>query len=297
MKSIVSYPERGVGGAALYRGNCSPKLIQDLIAQFKPDQICDYMAGSYTTRDAANAMGIESHCYDLNQGFDLIEMELPERSEFTFWHPPYWDIITYSDNMYSAKEVQEKYGIDPRKNDLSRIKKWDDFVTLQNYCTVKLFSGLKKGGRLAILMGDIKKKGKLYSQLLSIAKPGTIEQIVIKTQHNCLSDRTDYTRHNFIPICHEYLLILRKDAPLIFDYMVAETKKLDIRDLRCCSWRDIICEVLESLGKKAKLAEIYNAVEPYEKAKRNQNWEAKVRQTLQRYQDFASCERGVWYLA
>ena len=174
MKSIVSYPERGVGGAALYRGNCSPKLIQDLIAQFKPDQICDYMAGSYTTRDAANAMGIESHCYDLNQGFDLIEMELPERSEFTFWHPPYWDIITYSDNMYSAKEVQEKYGIDPRKNDLSRIKKWDDFVTLQNYCTVKLFSGLKKGGRLAILMGDIKKKGKLYSQLLSIAKPGTI---------------------------------------------------------------------------------------------------------------------------
>ena len=92
-------------------------------------------------------------------------------------------------------------------------------------------------------------------------------------------------------------MILRKDAPLIFDYMVAETKKLDIRDLRCCSWRDIICEVLESLGKKAKLAEIYNAVEPYEKAKRNQNWEAKVRQTLQRYQDFASCERGVWYLA
>lgn len=36
LTSIVSYPERGTGGNNRYRGNCSPKLIEDLIGFFKP---------------------------------------------------------------------------------------------------------------------------------------------------------------------------------------------------------------------------------------------------------------------
>ena len=42
LTSIVSYPERGTGGNNRYRGNCSPKLIEDLIGFFKPAEICDY---------------------------------------------------------------------------------------------------------------------------------------------------------------------------------------------------------------------------------------------------------------
>ena len=34
LTSIVSYPERGIGGSNRYRGNCSPKLIEDLISFF-----------------------------------------------------------------------------------------------------------------------------------------------------------------------------------------------------------------------------------------------------------------------
>lgn len=63
LTSIVSYPERGTGGNNRYRGNCSPKLIEDLIGFFKPAEICDYMCGSGTTQDAAHTMGIISHCY------------------------------------------------------------------------------------------------------------------------------------------------------------------------------------------------------------------------------------------
>lgn len=59
LTSIVSYPERGNGGNNQYRGNCSPKLIEDLIRFFKPHEICDYMCGSGTSRDAANAMKIK----------------------------------------------------------------------------------------------------------------------------------------------------------------------------------------------------------------------------------------------
>lgn len=35
LTSIVSYPERGEGGNNRYRGNCSPKLIEDLIGFFR----------------------------------------------------------------------------------------------------------------------------------------------------------------------------------------------------------------------------------------------------------------------
>ena len=50
LTSIVSYPERGEGGSNRYRGNCSPKLIEDLLGFFKPAEICDYMCGSGTTK-------------------------------------------------------------------------------------------------------------------------------------------------------------------------------------------------------------------------------------------------------
>lgn len=60
LNSILSYPERGSGGDNRYRGNCSPKLIADLLGFFKPAQVCDYMCGSGTTADAAASLGIDS---------------------------------------------------------------------------------------------------------------------------------------------------------------------------------------------------------------------------------------------
>lgn len=91
LTSVVSYPELGQGGNNRYRGNCSPKLIEDLIAHFRLHEVCDYMCGSNTTADAARTMGIVSHTYDLHSGFDLLHTDIKERPEFIFWHPPYWD--------------------------------------------------------------------------------------------------------------------------------------------------------------------------------------------------------------
>ena len=239
LTSIVSYPERGEGGNNRYRGNCSPKLIEDLIGFFKPQEICDYMCGSGTTRDAAAKCGITSHIYDLHSGFDLLNSEIPERPQFIFWHPPYWDIIKYSDIMYKAADVERKYGYDPRKSDLSRIQDWDKFVEVMNYTMMKQFTALEKGGRMAVLMGDIKKRGRLYSMLSEITKPGTTENILIKAQYNCFSDKTEYSG-SFIPILHEYVLIVRKDNPLLIPILTAKKMELDIRDMRGATWRDVV---------------------------------------------------------
>ena len=79
LTTVVSYPERGEGGNNRYRGNWSPKLIEDLIAQFGIQDLCDYMCGSNTTGDAARTMGIHSHTYDLHSGFDPLHCDIPER--------------------------------------------------------------------------------------------------------------------------------------------------------------------------------------------------------------------------
>ena len=296
LTSVMSYPERGQGGNNRYRGNCAPQVIEDLIRFYKPEQICDYMVGGGTTFDAAANCGIPCYGYDLNRGFDLMSMEIPERSQFTFWHPPYWDIVLYSDVMYKASDVEKKYGFDPKAADLSRIPKWEDFVTAMNYAMMKQFAALEKGGRLAVLMGDIKKKGRLYSMLAEIAKPGTLEQIIIKTQHNCWSDRQVYSG-NFIPIQHEYVLICKKDDALIFPIMLPRTVQADLRDLRCSTWRDVVAAVMATKAGIWDLHSLYEAVANHRKAKENPNWQAKIRQTLQRYPAvFTSAGNGAWRL-
>ena len=296
MKSIVSYPERGEGGRNSYRGNCSPKLILDLYDQFRFHEISDYMCGSGTTEDAAKQIGIPSHCYDLNRGFDLMTMDIRERNEFVFWHPPYGDMIQYAGSQYSAEEVLAKYGIDPMKSDLSQIKDWDEFVRAMNYCVMKQYASLEKGGRIAVLMGDMKRKGKLYSMLVDIAKPGTLENIVIKAQHNCWSDRQTYDG-KFIPIVHEYLMICRKDGELLIPVILTQHKTVDIRDIKSATWKDVVYEAMKAIGRSCTLEDIYSSIADHKRAKKNENWQAKVRQTLQLHPDlFQHVQRGVWSL-
>ena len=296
LTSIVSYPERGEGGNNRYRGNCSPKLIEDLIGFFRPNEICDYMCGSGTTKAAADKCGIQSRIYDLHSGFDIMNSEIKERPEFIFWHPPYWDIIKYSDVMYKASDVQNRYGYDPRKLDLSRIPNWEQFVEAMNYAMMKQFASLEKGGRMAVLMGDIKKRGKLYSMLAEIIKPGTLENIIIKAQHNCFSDNTQYSG-NFIPILHEYVMIVRKDTPLLVPVIVAKEIKADIRDMAGATWRDVVAAVLEECTEAVTLTYLYEQIEPHKKAQNNKHWREKIRQTLQiNPNHFHHTDRGMWVL-
>lgn len=289
MKSIVSYPERGNYGDNRYRGNATGKLILDLHKVFKFNEVSDYMAGSFTTKDVGNELGIITNCYDLNSGFDLVEDDIKERNNFIYWHPPYWDIIKYSGNMYGNK---------PLKNDLSHIADYKEFIRAINYCLAKQFASLKLGGRMAILMADVKKNKKLYSMLLDMNKLGTLEQIVIKEQVNCMSDNKIYKNENFIRIAHEYCLILRKDEPLILDYMIPKSGRMDLRNSLNITWKDLIAATLEKLGGKSDLRTIYQYLEGYRKTENNINWKAKIRQTLQIYPKlFVNIEKGKWSLA
>ena len=133
--------------------------------------------------------------------------------------------------------------------------------------------------------------------LTDIVKPGELEQVIIKMQHNTCSGGRSYSSKNFVPIVHEYILVLKKTFPYILDFQVPLKKKLDVRDSNSATWRDVVFAVLKKLGKNASLASIYSEIEGHAKAEKNPHWRDKVRQVLQMYPDFVSESRGIWSLA
>lgn len=294
MKSIVSYPERGSYGNNRYRGNCSGKLIEDIIQQYHINSLSDFMVGSGTTEEVVKAKGLQGSFADLNRGYDMMEMEIPERAENIFWHPPYHDMIVYSGEQYNDSDIMAKFGFDPKKNDLSRCTSWEDFVNKMNYCMLKQFAALDKGGRMFVLMGDMKRKGKLFSMLADIAKPGSLEQIIIKTQHNCWSDSQHYSSSNFVPIVHEYLMVVKKESNIFIPVSYSKRTTLDIRDSTSAAWRDIIIAIIRDNGGKMSLQELYEEMKGRNKTKNNRNWQAKIRQTVQNEKYFSRCSTGIY---
>lgn len=297
MQSIVSYPDRGPYGKNSYRGNCSGLLIKDIIEQYHLQGLSDFMVGSGTTEDVVREKGIRGTFADLNRGYDMVTMDIPERAENIMWHPPYHDMIVYSGAQYSDKDVESKYGFDPKVNDLSRCKDWDTFVKMMNYCMMKQFAALEKGGRIFTLVGDMKRKGRLYSMLCDIIKPGTLEQVIIKTQHNCVSDSRSYSNRNFVPIVHEYLIVTRKDAGLIIPVSVGSRKEYDMKAFSGQSWRDLVYATVEENGGRMTLDELYDALKDSAKARRNEHWREKIRQTVQNVKSFIRTERGCYVIA
>lgn len=297
MESIVSYPERGNYGRSSYRGNCSGLLIKDIISQYRLSGLSDFMVGSGTTEDVVRETGIRGDFADLNRGYDMMTMDIPARAENIFWHPPYGSMIQYSDSMYSADQVARTTGLDAgliRANDLSRCKDWDDFVKKLNYCMLKQFAALEKGGRMFTLVGDMKKSGRLFSMLCDILKPGTLEQVIIKAQHNTVSGRKEYSNSNFIPIVHEYIIVTRKDAGIIIPVSVGHRETYDMRRFSSQSWRDLVYGIIQDNGGTMSLQELYDAVKDSNKAKRNIHWQEKVRQTVQNVKHFIRTERGCY---
>lgn len=287
MKSIVSYKNRGEEGSNKYRGNCTPRLIEDLHQFFKFDVISDYMRGSNTTGDVASKLGIQANTYDLSIGFDLMNSDIPERNEFCFWHPPYWDIIHYSGSQWGQGE---------HPSDLSKTQSYEQFMKQINYCMMKQYHSLENGGRMAVLVGDVKRKGKLYSMFCDMVKPGMLENIIIKEQHNCWSNSVQYSGR-FIPIVHEYLMIVKKDSPYMINLKMTKDYLVDVRDSLNVTWKDVVAAALEQLGTKASLEQIYKELEGHKKANSNSHWKEKIRQTLQIYKGiFKSEARGVWSL-
>ena len=205
LSSVVSYPDRGPWGDPKYRGNCSGWLAKDLILRFQCRSVFDPAEGSGTIKDVVLGInkyrGKEIHYEgrDLNQGWDILESPMPQNQfDMVWYHPPYWDIIRYSDD----------------ERDLSNSRTLEEFEVKLNRSTERLFQLVRPGGIMAILIGDKRKSGVYYPLLRTLLmnpKIGELKAIIIKIQHHCLSERREYGTNPFlIPIKHEYCLVYQK---------------------------------------------------------------------------------------
>jgi len=162
------------------------------------------MMGSGTTRDVVNWLnekmnaGIEFWGGDLKTGFNLHVRELPGNYDLVWVHPPYWNIIRYSD--------------DPA--DLSTVEDYGHFAERLRVCLERCYRALVPGGRLAVLVGDVRKRGRytpIVRDVLNLeGKLGQLRSVIIKMQHNCSSDRMIYGHMEDVSIQHEYCLVFKK---------------------------------------------------------------------------------------
>lgn len=278
MDTILSYKERGKYGDAAYRGNTTGYIIKDLLNFYHPKKVYDPMVGSGTTIDVAKELGIKVVATDLNPkygGWNALKDEVEESSDFVFLHPPYASIIKYSGNMWG----------EPHEDDLSRCRDYDDYIKKLNLVQSKMILSLTKNGRIAILVGDVKKNGVLYSIQKDMAWFGSPEQIIIKQQHNCDSDRNNYLG-KFIRITHEYVLIFKRDDCLIIPSKITRSVKFNLIKAKNITWKQMVMTAIEKNGGKATLRTIYNEIELFERAKENKHYKEKVRQTLYIYTVF-----------
>lgn len=292
ISSIVSFPDRGNYGNQRWRGNTSGRVVKALLEFFRPGLFVDPAEGGGTSRDVARELGIEYVGLDLHSGFNLIGdrliERLPREADYVFFHPPYHDMVVYSGRVW---------GDSAHPDDLSRCKSPEEFLEKLQAALYNVYEAVRKGGHYTVQIGDMRKKGAYWSMQADVIQmaPGVLEGVVIKAQHNCLSDGVRYSGR-FIPIVHEYLLNFRKDGLVVgfLDCAVDTSRRLV--SLSNATWKALVGRALRELGGRASLQDLYEAIarEAQEKTVRNPNWQAKVRQIVQGLCE--NVERGVWRL-
>lgn len=294
--SIISYPNRGPWGDNKWRGNASGHVYKDLFEQLKPKVFTDPMQGSGTSIEVAREMNIEAYGRDLSSGFNAINDSILDsvgkESDLVVSHPPYGAMIVYSGNVW---------GNQAHPDDLSRCIDDADFHEKMQLVLLNQRMATRANGFYGTLIGDWRRGGVYTSyqaELIARMPKDELAAVIIKTQHNCVSDSKVYANLKFPRIVHEYLILWqKKTAPV----MVLLQKMAQEHAARLAgTWKNIVRMVVMAIGKSATLESIYKMVErdAPDRLVNNPNWKAKIRQVLNQNRDlFQSVYRGVWALA
>lgn len=123
-----------------------------------------------------------------------------EKIDLICTHPPYADIIRYSDNI---------------NGDISHLGV-EQFLEKMEKVAEESYRVLKKGKNCAIMMGDVRKKGQMiplgFKTMECFIKTGfQLKEIILKEQHNCKSTKVwEKRNNNFLLLAHEYIFIFKK---------------------------------------------------------------------------------------
>ncbi|MFA7141846.1 MAG: DNA methyltransferase [Candidatus Paceibacterota bacterium] len=231
--SVWAFPRRGSWATHTsdWRGNWSPEVVRNLILRYsnEGDILLDPMIGGGTTAIEAKILNRNIICSDINNialertrkclDFDVknnswqkilkrdarkFDKAEDESVDFILTHPPYVDIIRYSEG-----EIKE---------DLSNIHDIEEFSIEIEKVAKELYRVLKKNKYCAILIGDTRRR-KMYQPLAykvmdRFLKVGfELKEDIIKQQFNCKATGFWVNRskeHNFLLIMHEHIFVFQK---------------------------------------------------------------------------------------
>jgi len=231
MNTVWSFPKRGNWAThdGKYRGNWSPYIPRNLLLRYsvEGDMVLDQFCGGGTTLVEAkllkrNIIGVDVNPVALvrcreKTAFDYLgvgqvflhegdarklDFIVADSIDFICTHPPYSDIIKYSDDI---------------NGDLSLLD-MNGFLDAMRSVAQECYRVLKKGKFCAILIGDTRKKGCVVPMGFEVMKifdraGFTLKEIIIKEQHNCNATgywKTNSLKYNFLLLAHEYLFVWRK---------------------------------------------------------------------------------------
>lgn len=232
--SVWSFPRRWNRAThnSKYRGNRSPEVVRNIILRYSKewDNLMDCMIWWWTTAIECKLLNRNLQCFDVNpNSIQLVKNLLQFESEhnpnihinycdarnlkkyiedesidFILTHPPYVDIIKYSEWKIS-EDISWIHDID---------KFCDEIEKIANEC----YRTLKKWKYCAILMWDTR-RNKMYQPLAFKVMQRflnvwfSLREDIVKIQHNCKATGFWINKSkeaNFLLIMHEHLFIFQK---------------------------------------------------------------------------------------
>ncbi len=231
--TVWSFARRGNWAThnSKYRGNWAPEVVRNLILRYSKegDYLLDPMVGGGTTAIECKLLNRNLLALDINpNAIELTKKALEFNSQynpkidirlndsrklpmlkdksidFILIHPPYADIIKYSNKQIDG--------------DLSNIHNLDKFCNEIEKIAVELYRVLKDGKYCAILIGDTR-RDKMYQPLAfkvmeRFLRVGfELKEDIIKHQHNCKATGfwiKKSKEYNFLLIMHEHLFVFKK---------------------------------------------------------------------------------------
>jgi hypothetical protein len=211
----MSFPDRGYWGKAEWRGNTSGYVIRGLLATYGiGDLVVDPMEGGGTTRDVCTQYEVPYLGFDLKEREgkpsrnilnpahqtamrqEIMALD-PRGAQMVFLHPPYWNMITYSDQPYDLSS-----GTYPQ------------FLTRMGDVLKFASSITRPGGIVVLQIGDLRRNHQTWFMGDDTSAPALVTKArlvkefrYIKVQHNTVSGgEVGYVTK----LAHEYITVFRK---------------------------------------------------------------------------------------